>query len=210
MKTAVVTGASSGIGEATARELTRRGWRAVLVARRRERLEQLAAELDGEYEVADVSARADVEQAAAAILARHPQIDLLVNNAGIPGRGDFFSLEPERIEAVIRTNYLGCVWMVRALEGGLAPGSHVVNVVSVAGTVAFVSSWLLEDGTTFTPSTLSLIADLFPSNGQVLAPGDFTTISVESAPVATVPEPATATLLLVAGAAAFIRRRLTT
>jgi MprA protease rhombosortase-interaction domain-containing protein len=73
-----------------------------------------------------------------------------------------------------------------------------------------VSSWLLDDGTTFTPSTLSLIADLLPSNGQALAPGDFATIAIESAPVATVPEPATATLLLVAGAAAFLRRRLTT
>ncbi len=137
VKIAVITGASSGIGEATARELARRGWRPVLVARRRERLEQLAAELGGEYEVCDVSERADVDRAAAAILQRHGRIDLLVNNAGIPGRGDFLSLDPERIEAVLRTNYLGGVWMVRALEAALQPGSHVVNVVSVAGTVAF-------------------------------------------------------------------------
>jgi NAD(P)-dependent dehydrogenase (short-subunit alcohol dehydrogenase family) len=133
----VVTGAWSGIGEATARELARRGWRTVLVARRQDRLEQLAAELGGEFEVADVSERDDVARAAAAILERHPRLDLLVNNAGIPGRGSFFSLEPERIEAVIRTNYLGGVWMVRELEQALQPGSHVVNVVSVAGTVAF-------------------------------------------------------------------------
>ena len=137
MKVAVVTGASSGIGEATARELARRGWRPVLVARRREKLVQLAAELGGEFEVCDVSERADVDRVAAAILQRHPRVGLLVNNAGIPGRGDFFSLEPERIEAVLKTNYLGGVWMVRALEGGLHAGSHVVNVVSVAGTVAF-------------------------------------------------------------------------
>src|ERR1044072_4396639 len=137
VKTAVVTGASSGIGEATARELARRGWHTVLVARRRDRLEELAAELGGEFQTADVSARDDVERAAAAILERHPQVDLLVNNAGIPGRGTFLSLEPERIEAVLGTNYLGGVWMVRALEQGLKPGSHVVNVVSVAGTVAF-------------------------------------------------------------------------
>ena len=137
MKIAVVTGASSGIGEATARELARRGWRPVLVARRQDRLERLATELGGEYEVCDVSDRADVDRAAAAILQRHPRIDLLVNNAGIPGRGTFFSLEPERIEAVLRTNYLGGVWMVRALEAALQPGAHVVNVVSVAGTVAF-------------------------------------------------------------------------
>jgi uncharacterized protein len=137
VKIAVVTGASSGIGEATARELARRGWRPLLVARRQDRLEQLATELGGEYEVCDVSDRADVDRAAAAIVQRHPRIDLLVNNAGIPGRGTFFSLEPERIEAVLRTNYLGGVWMVRALEAALQPGAHVVNVVSVAGTVAF-------------------------------------------------------------------------
>jgi uncharacterized protein len=137
VKIAVVTGASSGIGEATARELARRGWKPVLVARRQDRLEQLATELGGEYELCDVADRAEVDRAAAAILQRHERIDLLVNNAGIPGRGSFFSLEPERIEAVLRTNYLGGVWMVRALETALQPGSHVVNVVSVAGTVAF-------------------------------------------------------------------------
>jgi NAD(P)-dependent dehydrogenase (short-subunit alcohol dehydrogenase family) len=137
VKVAVVTGASSGIGAATARELTRLGWRCVLVARRQERLAQLAAELDGEYEVCDVSDRDDVDRTAAAILERHPSIGLLVNNAGIPGRGSFLTLEPERIEAVLRTNYLGGVWFVRALEPGLQAGSHVVNVVSVAGVVAF-------------------------------------------------------------------------
>jgi short-subunit dehydrogenase len=137
VRIAVVTGASSGIGEATARELARRGWTCVLVARRRERLEALAAEVGGEVEVCDVSERADVERAAAAILERHPRIDLLVNNAGIPGRGDFFTLEPERIEAVLRTNYLGGVWMTRALSPGIGSGAHVANVVSVAGTVAF-------------------------------------------------------------------------
>jgi short-subunit dehydrogenase len=137
VKTAVVTGASSGIGEATARELARRGWLPVLVARRRERLESLATELGGDLEVADVSDPREVERASAAILERHPRIDLLVNNAGIPARGHFLALEPERIELVMRTNYLGGVWLVRGLDTGLERGSHVVNVVSVAGTVAF-------------------------------------------------------------------------
>jgi uncharacterized protein len=73
---------------------------------------------------------------------RHPAVHLLVNNAGIPGRGSFLELDAERIEAVMRTNYLGSVWCARAflplLEAG-AP-AHVVNVVSVAGLVAHGAS----------------------------------------------------------------------
>ncbi len=133
----MVTGASSGIGEATARALSRAGWHCVLVARRRQRLEPLAAELGGEYELCDVGDREQVEGVAAAVLERHPRIDLLVLNAGIPGRSDFLTLDPERIEAVLRTNYLGSVWCARAFEPGLERGTHVVTVVSVAGTVAF-------------------------------------------------------------------------
>ena len=83
MKIAVITGASSGIGEATARELARRGWRPVLVARRRERLEPLAAKLGGEYEVCDVSERADVDRAAAAILQRHGRTNLTEMSGGL-------------------------------------------------------------------------------------------------------------------------------
>ena len=139
---AVVTGASSGIGEATARELARRGWHCVLLARRQERLEALAAEIGGEAEVCDVTDRAQVEEVAARVLQRHPQVSLLVNNAGVPGRGTFVTAEPEMVERVLRTNYLGGVWCTRAYLPGLraeaATGrAHIVNVVSVAGTIAF-------------------------------------------------------------------------
>jgi len=139
---AVVTGASSGIGEATARELGRRGWRCVLLARRAERLEAIAAEIDAEWEACDVSDRAQVEAVAARVIERHPAIALLVNNAGIPARGSFLDIDPERVERVVRVNYLGGVWCLRAFEPGLraaaaAGGAHVVNVSSVAGTVAF-------------------------------------------------------------------------
>jgi uncharacterized protein len=143
-RVAVVTGASSGIGEALSRRLVADGWRCVLLARRRERLEQLAAELGeaAEVEVCDVSDREAVERVAAAVLARHPRLALLVNNAGVAGRVRFLEAEPERIEAVLRTNYLGSVWCLRAFFPGLEAGapSQVVNVVSVAGTVAFPPS----------------------------------------------------------------------
>jgi uncharacterized protein len=69
---------------------------------------------------------------------RHPAVGLLVNNAGIPGRGGFLDLEPERIEELVRTNYLGSVWCLRAFLPALEAGapSGVVNIASVAGTVA--------------------------------------------------------------------------
>lgn len=141
-RVAVVTGASSGIGEATARELARRGWRCVLLARRADRLEALAGEIRGEYETCDVRRRDAVDEVAARILERHPAVALLVNNAGVPGRGTFASTSPETVERVTETNYLGGVWCTRAFLPGLraaaASGTaHVVNVVSVAGTIAF-------------------------------------------------------------------------
>jgi NAD(P)-dependent dehydrogenase (short-subunit alcohol dehydrogenase family) len=89
-----------------------------------------------EHETCDVSDRESVQAAAERVLARHPAIDLLVNNAGVGARGNFLDAPPERIEQVMRTNYLGGVWTTLAFLPGLRAGSHVVNVVSVAGTVA--------------------------------------------------------------------------
>jgi short-subunit dehydrogenase len=139
---AVVTGASAGIGEATARELARKGWKCVLLARRQDRLETLAAKLNGEWEVCDVRNRVQVDEVATRVLARHPAIALLVNNAGVPGRGTFASTSPETVERVLETNYLGGVWCTRAFLPGLRAAAangdaHVVNVISVAGTIAF-------------------------------------------------------------------------
>ncbi len=137
-KVAVVTGGSSGIGAATARALAARGWTLVLLARGEARLREVAAEVGAEYEVCDVGDRAQVDRVARAVRERHPGIRLLVNNAGIPGRGTFLELDPERIEAVIRTNYLGSVWSLHAYLPALeaATPADVVNVVSVAGSVA--------------------------------------------------------------------------
>ena len=77
----VVTGASSGIGEATARLLANRGWNVVAVARRRERLEALSGEIGCEYWAADLTDQVQVEEMAAHVLEGGP-IDALVNNAG--------------------------------------------------------------------------------------------------------------------------------
>lgn len=138
-RVAVITGASSGIGAALSRRLAARGWHCVLLARREERLREIATEVGGEYEVCDVAEREQVERIAASVRERHPAVHLLVNNAGMPGRAGFLDAEPGLIEQVIRVNYLGSLWCLRAflpaLEGD--PPSDVVNIVSVAGTVAW-------------------------------------------------------------------------
>ena len=89
-----------------------------------------------EHEECDVADRAAVEAVAARVLERHPQIDLLVNNAGVGARGGYLDADAETIERVVRVNYLGAVWTTRAFVPGLGDGAHVVNVVSVAGSVA--------------------------------------------------------------------------
>jgi uncharacterized protein len=134
-----VTGASSGIGAAIARALAGRGWRTVLLARREDRLRALSEEVGGEYEVCDVGRRADVERVAAEVIEQHPRIELLVNNAGIPGRRGFTDIDLDRLEEVLRVNYLGAVWCLRAFLPALerAERSDVVNIVSVAGAVAY-------------------------------------------------------------------------
>ena len=129
MRVAVVTGASSGIGAALCRELRARGWQVVGLSRRP------APDAD-EHEECDVADRELVDAVASRVLERHTRIGLLINNAGIPARGSFLGAEPERIEAVVETNYLGGVWCLRAFLPGLGEGSTVVNVVSVAGAVA--------------------------------------------------------------------------
>jgi NAD(P)-dependent dehydrogenase (short-subunit alcohol dehydrogenase family) len=141
-RVAVITGGSSGIGALLARELVGHGWRCVLVARGEERLRAVAAELGAEAEVCDVGDRTAVDALAQRVTERHPRIKLLVNNAGIPGRADFIMGDPDRIENVMRINYFGGIWCLRAFLPALeaAAPSDVVNVVSVAGTVALPPS----------------------------------------------------------------------
>jgi NAD(P)-dependent dehydrogenase (short-subunit alcohol dehydrogenase family) len=141
-RVAVVTGASSGIGAEIARTLARHDWHCVLLARREERLRPLAEETGGEYELCDVADRGEVERAAAAVAGRHPQIHALVNNAGIPARTGFFDGDPDVPERVVRTNYLGSLYCLRAFLPALeaAAPSDVVNIVSVAGQVALPRS----------------------------------------------------------------------
>ena len=107
---AVVTGASSGIGEATARLLAAQGWHCVLVARREDRLNALAEEIGGEIELCDVADRAAVDALGARILDDTPRSTCSSTTRACPPRGTFLTVDPDLIERVIHVNYLGGVW----------------------------------------------------------------------------------------------------
>jgi len=129
--TAVITGASSGIGAATARLLAECGYRTVLGARRLERLERLAEEIDGEAIELDVTDPASVE----AFAARVPDCSVLVNNAGgALGLEPLGEAEEERWRWMYEANVLGTMRMTRALLPKLieSGSGHVVAVTSIA------------------------------------------------------------------------------
>jgi short-subunit dehydrogenase len=141
--TAVITGASAGIGEATAVAFARRGTRVVLAARRLDRLEELAERIQ-EHGGTALAVRCDVgdpkQVAALPVVVREAfgRCDVLVNNAGIPGGGEFADLSLEQIEEVVRVNLLGVLYGTRAFWPAMtAQGrGHVVNVASLAGRFA--------------------------------------------------------------------------
>jgi short-subunit dehydrogenase len=142
-KVVVVTGASSGIGEATAVGFAKRGARVVLAARRLDRLEELAERITDAGGTAlalrcDVTDVAELSKLPGVVAELVGPADVLVNNAGIPGRGRFEELSHEQIERVVRVNVLGVLHGTRAfLPGMLERGrGHVVNVASLAGRFA--------------------------------------------------------------------------
>ncbi|MFI1304445.1 SDR family NAD(P)-dependent oxidoreductase [Streptomyces sioyaensis] len=131
-RTAVVTGASSGIGAATARALAAAGYHVVLTARRKDRIEALAAELPhAEAYALDVTDRAAVDAFAAA-LDRYPSLDVLVNNAGgALGAEPVATGDPADWRAMYEVNVLGVLHMTQALLPSLtASGDGTVVVLS--------------------------------------------------------------------------------
>lgn len=134
-RTAIVTGASSGIGEAFARRLHREGYRLVLVARRADRLEKLARELPpAEALEADLSLDGGIERVALRIGAE-PGLDLLVNNAGFEVPGRFWEADPGALDRMHRLHVLCVERLTRAALERMVPEGRggVINVASMAG-----------------------------------------------------------------------------
>jgi NADP-dependent 3-hydroxy acid dehydrogenase YdfG len=191
-KVAWVTGAGSGIGEATAVAFAGAGARVVLTGRRREPLEGVAARIgaSAEVEPGDMTAAADVSRIAAAIEARHGRLDILVANAGVNvAERDWSRLTPEAAGAVLDGNLAGpflCALAVlpimRARGGGL-----LVHTASMAGRVVSLLS-----GPAYTAAKHGLVAMSHSINMQecvnairscVVLPGEVATPILDRRPV---------------------------
>lgn len=132
-KTVIVTGASSGIGEATARALHSAGAYPVLAARRAERLRQLSEELDGALAVpADVTDPAARQALVQAALDRHGRIDGLVNNAGAGLLKLLVDIDPEEFSKLLQVNLVSALAMTQAVLPAMRGqgGGRIVNVSS--------------------------------------------------------------------------------
>ncbi|WP_030166868.1 MULTISPECIES: SDR family NAD(P)-dependent oxidoreductase [Actinomycetes] len=142
---AVVTGASSGIGRSTAVELARRGASVVAVARRRDRLDELVAEIEQAggtalAAAADITVRAEAESVVTATIAQYGRLDVLVNNAGLMILGDVEDSDPDDWDQMISVNQRGLLHMTKASLPHLKKAAQgprevadIVNISSVAG-----------------------------------------------------------------------------
>lgn len=136
---AIITGASSGIGAATALKLAERGMRLSLLARTAERLEEIRNQAHGAPDVlthaCDVSNEAQVEQAVAATLARFGRIDVLINSAGLSLNGEVDGYALADWQTVLDTNLTGTFLTCRAVLPAMKQqgGGQIINISSGAG-----------------------------------------------------------------------------
>ncbi len=161
-RVACITGASSGIGAATAEIFASNGWALAIGSRRYDRLEKMAPRLRslGAQQVfsqdLDVTRRESVVNFAAAVQATFPDgIDLLVNNAGLAiGTSKLVQVTDDEIDRMIDTNVKGAVAILRAFIPGMLEKNrgHVINMGSVAG------FWVYEGGSIYTASKHALNA----------------------------------------------------
>ncbi|WNQ12864.1 SDR family oxidoreductase [Paenibacillus aurantius] len=146
-KVVIITGASSGIGEATAKELASKGAILVLAARREDRLKQLQEEIQNGggqaiYKVTDVTSNEQMEELAEFTLKSFGKIDVLVNNAGVMPHSFLYKKEIDDWNKMIDVNIKGVLYGIAAVLPSMRERKegHIINVSSVAGHVVGAGS----------------------------------------------------------------------
>lgn len=139
-KVVIITGASSGIGEATAKNLASKGAKIVLGARREDRLQSLKEAIEasgGEavYRVTDVTSRTEVEALAELAVSEYGRIDVLVNNAGIMPQSYLNKKQIDEWDAMVDINIKGVLYGIAAVLPAMREqkSGHVINISSLAG-----------------------------------------------------------------------------
>lgn len=139
-KTAIITGASSGIGQATAKELAGKGYAVMLAARREERLVELKKEIEAAggtaaYKVTDVTSVSEMQELADAAIEKFGQVDVLVNNAGLMPLSFLNKLKISEWDQMVDVNIKGVLYGIAAVLPHMEERKtgHIVNVASVAG-----------------------------------------------------------------------------
>jgi short-subunit dehydrogenase len=141
-KVVLITGASSGIGRETAIQFAKKGSNLILVARRKEKLEQLDNALKT-YQIStlvcecDVSDKLQVENMSKLVLEKFGHVDILINNAGFAIYGSVSDLTIDEIESQMATNYFGMIYCIKNFLPSMIQkkSGHIVNVASVAASI---------------------------------------------------------------------------
>ena len=143
-KVVIITGASSGLGEATARRLAKQGAKLMLAARREERLQKLVAEIEqaggmAKYQVVDVTDRSQVEALAQATKEAYEHLDVLVNNAGLMPLSPLAANKVDEWEKMVDVNIKGVLYGISAVMPIMLEqeSGHIINIASVAGHKVF-------------------------------------------------------------------------
>ncbi|MGA8803659.1 MAG: SDR family oxidoreductase [Solirubrobacterales bacterium] len=134
-ETALITGASAGIGEEFARQLARRGSDLILVARRKDRLEKLAEEVPTTAHVIECDLGSEAAKLPDKVAKLGVEVDLLINNAGFGTRGRFLELDPEREAEIVRVNCEAIVTLTHAFLPAMVERRRggLITVASTAG-----------------------------------------------------------------------------
>ncbi|MGE1103966.1 SDR family oxidoreductase [Peribacillus simplex] len=189
-KVVIITGASSGIGEATAKELTSKGAKLVLAARREDRLEKLQKEIQNNggqaiYKVTDVSSHEQMEELAFYALEEYGKIDVIVNNAGVMPLSPVYQKKIKEWDTMIDVNIKGVLYGIAAVLPSMRERKegHIINVSSIAGHLVFPAGSVYS-GTKFAVRAITEGLRIEEASNNIrttiISPGTITTELLET------------------------------